>query len=409
MGRAVGILRATLPILVLVGAGLMVKAMLDSREEPEKLSSPPPAPLVRAMRASSLDVTYTVMSQGDVMAPTESRLIPRVSGPIDWVAPEFVVGGFFRQGDVLLRLDRRDHELAVVEAAAKVAAAELALAREQSEAAVARAEWEALGEGEASPLVLRVPHLAEARAGLAAARAAAELAQLNLDRTELRAPFDGRVRTRSADLGQMVSPTTELATLYAIDRAEVRLPVPHGELEFLDLPPAFYGQAAGLEDGRIEGPQVRLTARFAGHSGSWQGRLVRMEGEVDRSSRMVHLVVSVDDPYGRLQEVPPPIPLALGLFVSAEIRGREKSDVLVLPRSAMRPNSQVFVVDDEGRLRFRTVQVARIEGEQVVLASGIEDGEQICVGILETPVDGMSVRVEQATSSGLPAALEIKP
>lgn len=382
------LLKVLLPLLVLAGAAYGVKLLVDSRVEPEKRSDPAPALLVRAVTAGTRPVAFHVRSQGTVEAATESRLLPRVSGAIEWVSPSFVTGGFFERGEVLVRLDARDHELAVVRAEAAVARADLAVAREEREAEVARDEWALLGEGEPGPLVLRIPQLADTRAAAAAARAELEQARLDLARTEVRAPYDGRVRTRSADLGQVVGPTTELATLYAIDRVEVRLPVPDDEFAFLDVP-------LGLRDGTADDADatpVVLSARFAGRTWEWTGRVARLEGEIDRRTRMVHLVARVDDPYGR-GEVPGRPPLAVGLFVEATITGRSAEDVVVLPRAALRPGGRVFVVED-GRLRFREVDVLRTEAERVVLASGVTAGERVCTSILETPVDGMEVRVE---------------
>jgi RND family efflux transporter MFP subunit len=398
------ILKALLPLIVLVGAAYGVKLLLDSRPEPEKLSDPPPPLLVRAVTAGAEHVLFEVRSQGDVMARTESRLHPRVAGLIEWCSPAFKVGGFFAKGDVLLRLHQRDFELAIVQAEARVAAADLAVAREESEAQVALSEWETLGTGEAGPLVLRVPQLVDARASAAAARAALEQARLNLERTEITAPFDGRVRTHTADIGQVVQEITALAMLYAIDQVEVRLPVPDEQLQFLDMPMDFRGHSSDEV-----GPPVTLSARFAGREWSWEGRIVRVEGEIDPLTRMVHMIAMVEDPYGMAVDAEVDTgrpPLALGMFVSAVIRGLEVPDVVVLPRAAIRSGSRVFVVDDEGRLRFRNVEVLRAQGERVVLASGVEPGERVCVSILETPVDGMAVRVDEASGD---VAADIRP
>jgi RND family efflux transporter MFP subunit len=240
--------------------------------------------------------------------------------------------------------------------------------------------------------VLRVPHLLEARALAAASRAELEQAHLNLERTKIRAPFDGRVRTRAADLGQVVGPNSDLATLYATHEVEVRLPVADSELEFLELPLDFRGDVAGEGE-----PDVVLSTRFAGKEWAWEGYIVRAEGEVDPLTRMVHLVALVQDPYaeaGGDGQVSGRPPLSLGMFVSAVIQGREVQGVVVLPRAALRAGSRVYVVDEQGRLRGRAVQVLRTQADSVVLASGVEPGELVCVSILEAPVDGMTVGVE---------------
>jgi RND family efflux transporter MFP subunit len=272
-----------------------------------------------------------------------------------------------------------------VSARAQVAQSASRLKVEEEEAASARQEWAALGDGDPAPLVAREPQLAEARAALEAAKSALERAQRDLARTTIRAPFAGRVREKRVDLGQVVAPGNSLATLYAVDVAEVRLPVPDQELAFLDLPLGYRGGTAG--------PLVTIKATFAGQPLEWQGRIVRTEGEIDPSSRMVHLVAEVKDPYGRATRKSS-TPLAVGMFVHAEIRGRQLEDVFTLPRSALRGQGQVLVVDDDDRLRYRQVHVVRSDRDQVVIDKGLAARERVCVSPLDVAVDGMRVRTE---------------
>jgi RND family efflux transporter MFP subunit len=329
-------------------------------------------------------------------------LIPEVAGKVAALASDFAAGGFFERGEVLVRLDARDYELAVTQAEAQVAQAEVALTREAAEAEIAIAEWEDLGRGsEAPPLVRREPQMAQARAAVAAARAALARARLNLERTVIRAPFAGRVRTKNADLGQYVTPGQPLGQIYAIDYVEVRLPIPDDQLAFLDLPMAYRSQGPRTSG---EGPIVTLEADFAGQRYQWQGRIVRTEGEIDPRSRMVHLVARVEDPYARGDDPRRP-PLAVGMFVQAEIEGRRGEALSILPRVALRGSGEgggdrVLVLTEgedvegsaEGRLRFRSVQVVRTAGDLAYLAEGLAAGEAVCVSPLQATVDGMRVR-----------------
>ena len=178
-----------------------------------------------------------------------------------------------------------------------------------------------------------------------------------------------------------------MARIYAVDRAEVRLPIPDHELAFLELPLTYRGES--LE---APGPEVRLRASFAGGEYVWSGRVVRTEGEIDPQTRMVHAVAQVDDPYGRGEDPDRP-PLAVGLFVEAEIEGRLVRDAFVVPGAALRDTNQVLVIDDEDRLRFREVEVLRADRRQVVIGAGLEAGERVCVSPLEAVTDGMRVRV----------------
>lgn len=215
-------------------------------------------------------------------------------------------------------------------------------------------------------------------------------AERDLARTSLRAVFTGRVRDESVDVGQFVTRGAPIATLYAVDWAEVRLPVPDEELAFLDLPLVWRDGSANPP-----GPDVRLFARFGGAEREWRGRVVRTEGEIDARSRMVHVVARVEDPHGRASDGDSS-PLAVGLFVRGEIQGRVAPGVVVLPRAALRGDRQVLVLDAEGRLRFRDVVVLRSLRDQIVVSAGLSAGERVCVSALETVVDGMQVRVAPA-------------
>lgn len=377
--------KVVLPLLVLALCSAITYGLVTSKPEVVTKETPLFAPLVRAEVVQAKSVTFTVAAQGTVLPRTESSLVARVGGQVEAVAPEFEVGGFFHRGEVLLRLDARDYELGVEQAAAQVAQAEVAVAQQEAEAAVAREEWSELGEGEPSALTLRQPQVAQAKAALAAARAQLAKAELDLDRTKIRAPFAGRVRQKSADLGQFLAPGTPVARIHGTDFAEIRLPVPDHELRFLDLP---YGGATD------HGPAVTLTAVLAGEPQSWQGRVVRSEGELDPRSRMLPLVVRVDDPYGRRSgagEDGPP--LMVGLFVDATIEGVTRDGLFIVPRSALRQGDEVLVIDAEDRLRFRPVEVLRRDGDHVVLSHGLEAGERVCVSPLDVAVDGMKVRV----------------
>ncbi len=382
------------PIVVIV-LGLLGAVALVRSKAPVEIIRPVDAdPLVRVVTVRFEPVPLTVTAHGTVLPRTETTLAAQVAAEVVAVSPRFETGAFVERGEALVRLDRRDFELAVERAAAKVAQAELRLVRQQAEARVAAEEWRALGDGEPDPLVLGEPQMAEARAMLKAAEADFGMARLALERTVIRAPFDGRLRSKAVDVGQYVTPGQEVARVHAIDFAEVRLPVSDRHLAFLDLPLAW-GAGTGA------GPEVRLSARFTGGRHAWPGRIVRADGELDRKSRMLHLVARVEDPYGRRRPDRPP--LAVGLFVDAEITGRTVVGAL-LPRSALRGESQVLVVDAEDRLRIRDVELVRIERDVAVIGGGLEDGERVCVSPMEVVVDGMQVRTTGVAAPILPTA-----
>lgn len=377
--------------LVALAVGIAVTvSVFAARPKASPQEAPVYARLVRAVEVKAEPVTFTVEAQGTVAPRTQIELVPEVSGRIVEVSPSFNSGGFFSAGDILVQLDRRDYELSVASAEAEVAQAKVALVREQAEAEVARREWKNLRGGTPPPLVAREPQLAEARARLAAAEAQLARAQLDLERTTLRAEFDGRVREESVDAGQFVERGRTIAHLYSVDVAEIRLPIANDELAHLDL---TLDRGNGNAD--VEGPEVTVSAEFAGQTYRWKGRLVRTEGEVDPQSRMVHTVAAVEDPYGRREHTGKP-PLAVGMFVRAAISGRTLEKAYVLPSVALRGGDQVAVVDADDKLRYRAVTVARSEREKVIITGGLSDGDVVCISPLDAAVEGMLVRVADA-------------
>jgi len=374
---------AIAPVAIVLG-GVVVAGLL-LLTGPRVQPSPPraTAPLVRALEIAPRELQLNVHTHGTVVPRTESDLVPEVSGPVIWVSPALVSGGFFALAEPLLRIDALDYQVALEQASARLARA----ASEQRRAAKELTRQRGLAERRvASAAQLddaeNAAHVAEAV--LREARASLSRAERDLERTEIVAPYDGRVRSESVDVGQFISRGAPVAKLFAVDYAEVRLPVPDEELAFLDLPLLYREDSPGM------GPEVILRARFAGAEHEWRARVVRTEGELDPKSRMVTVVARVRDPYARSGERPP---LSVGLFVAAEILGDRIADAVALPRSALREGDQVFVIDAEGRLRSRDVDVLRIVGNEVVLRSGLDAGERVCISALQSAIEGMRVRI----------------
>lgn len=379
--------RTTLVALASLAVSAAITATLLATRRPLDPSAPEPvAPAVRVLHVNPGSERMVVHSQGTVLPRTEADLVPEVSGNVLWASPNLAAGGYFEKGEPLLRIDGRDYQNALEQARA-------AVARAMAEDEFARFNLRRLREMEARNLIsasdietgMRAARIAEA--ALADARAAASQAELDLSRTELLAPFTGLVRSEQVDPGQFVSRGGVIARLYAVDYLEVRLPIADRQLAFLDIPPMQRGELA-----ESSAPKVVLSADFAGRRHSWRGRIVRTEAEIDMRSRMVNAVARVRaaadaavDPH----YVPPPV----GLFVQAEIQGRPAGNMVVMPRSAIRNGNQVLVVDEGGRLRFRTVSIARIYGDDAYIDGGLEEGERVCVSVLRAVVEGMRVEV----------------
>ncbi len=392
--------KVLVPIAILGVGGLAVLAvkMMESSVEskPPQVSSR----LVSVIEAQPREVQFSVYTQGTVVPRTESDLIPQVAGEVIWVSPKLVSGGFFEEGDPLIRIDQSDHRV-------ELEAARAVVARTKSEFARAKTEIERqrrlADQGVASQS--RIDDAENAfrvtEAELREETAKLARAERDLERTEIRAPYQGRVRSEAVDVGQFVSRGVSIGKLYATDYAEVRLPLPDRDLRYLDIPFDLSGEPMTSDSDRIEasvGPEVRLRAEFAGEPRTWIGQIVRTEGEIDPKSRMVHLVARVEDPYGQ-NGTRRSAPLAVGLFVEAEIQGRRVEGVFVLPRTALRTDGGddlVYVVDAGDRLRFRAVEVLRAQRDDVIIGSGLEPGDRVCISPMAAAVNGMAVRAIRA-------------
>lgn len=379
------LLQILLPIAVLAAAAFLVQTMIAGMQKPKVTAPPPAVPMVRIVLATPQMLQLDVRSQGTVEPRSEIALSAQVSGRVVEIAPTLRAGGFFAANTPLLRIEDDDARMVLAQRQADVARAELRLAQERAEAEAAVRAWQQL-EGERAPdaLATRALYVAEAEQALAAARAAALRAQRDVERCTVWLPFDGRVRSADVDVGQVVAAGVPLAVVYATDFAEVRLPIPDEDAAFLDLP-----LGAGAATG---GASVLLEAEFAGASHRWAGTIDRTEGEIDRRTRQLLLVARVPRPFD-VGQVPERPPLAVGMFVEATIQGRMFADIVPLPRSAVRADDSVLVVDREQRLVARQVEVLRRDRRTAYVRRGLAAGERVCTSRIDTFVEGMNVHV----------------
>ena len=384
----------TLPFKILGAAALVVLILFLTNQTPEDRVQQNAAPLVRVTLAEPVSYQFFVTAHGSVSPRTQSDLIPQVSGEVLWISPSLAAGGFFESGDVLVRIDQADYRVdretaraAVARAKSEYGRAEKELDRQRLLANRSVASESRIDDAENA---FRV-----AEASLREERARLERAARDLARTELTAPYRGRVRSKRVDVGQFVTRGAPIAKLYAVDYAEVRLPVPDRELAYLDVPLVPQIRADADESTPRLGSRVVLSAEFAGRHHRWEATLVRTEAELDPHSRMVHLVARVSDPYGLETglEAERTTPLAVGLFVEAEIEGQSVDQAFVIPRDALRPGDRVYIVDAQDQIQFRDVEVLRTERENVILGAGLAKGDRVCTSPLEAVIEGMRVRV----------------
>ncbi len=382
-------LQILLPLVVLGAAGFAAFTMIGNRPTVETQAPVFTPPGVRVHEVTLEQVQMSVTSQGTVRPRTESQLVPEIAGRITWVAPSFAEGGFFDTGDVLVKIDPFDYEQELVSTRSQLAQSRLRLAQEEAEAEVAQREWNDLGRGDPRELTLRKPQLDDAHASVAAAEAHVVRAERDLERADIVAPYTGRIRKKNVDIGQFVRVGDTIATVYSVDTAEIRLPLPDDQIAYLDLPLSYRGVDQQPQ------PSVTLQATFAGETHEWQGRVVRTESEIDPVSRMVHVVVEVADPYAPSGNPNKP-PLAVGMYVEAEIEGRTVRDIAVVPRAALRGRDQVLVVTADDRLSFRDIDIFRRTTDALFVRAGLREGDLVVTSPLDTPTEGMVVQLANA-------------
>ncbi|MBK8129925.1 MAG: efflux RND transporter periplasmic adaptor subunit [bacterium] len=376
--------RILIPGLILLVGLVIMFGLIASRRKPVQAATVFPGVLVETMTALA-DTHHAVISgTGTVRARQEIALAPQVAGRIDWVADNFESGGVFHRGDILCRIEAIDYELAVEQARARVAQSEYQLAVERAQADIARKEWERMQEsgaqtnGTPESLVLREPQLKQAEANHASALAALRQAHLALERTRVRAPFDGRVKREMADIGQTVTPSQPIATLFSTGSAEIEVGIPVDELLW-------------LEEGNSSA-QVSLNA--GGQWYHWQGTVDRTLGVIDSIGRLARVVVRVDDPYAARSDGGPE--LAVGSFVSVEISGRRVPNVTPMPLFALRSNNIVWIARADSTLELREVTAVFHSPDSVFVGSEVKSGERIVLSGINGAADGLKLRLTEA-------------
>lgn len=379
-------MRILLPFGVLLMGLVTAFIVMASRPKPESEQRQPEPPLVEVLEAQPQSVRLTVTSQGVAMPRAEIDLVTEVAGKVIHVHPAFAVGGSFHRGDVLVAVDPRDYQYAMIEAQSRLAEAQRLLLQEEAQGDQALKEWQVLGQGEATALALRKPQLAEMRANLAAAKADRAKAELQRTRTVLRAPFDGRIRVKHVDVGQYIVPGEKVAHLYATDSIEVHLPVSMEQLVYLDMP--WVSEKNGSEP---TAPSVTLKATIGGITARWTGHIIRTEGALEPTTGQLSLVARISQPLSERGNGQPLLP---GTFVQAEIEGKEYHHVFVLPPAVVNTRTeQVLLVGEGNRLKIQQLDILKHEPDRVIVRGGLHAGDQIILSGIDVPIDGILVQI----------------
>ncbi|OUS31230.1 hypothetical protein A9Q99_04325 [Gammaproteobacteria bacterium 45_16_T64] len=377
-------LKVVLPIAAIIGALVVSALLFMSRPKVELKPVEIKQPLVSVTPVQSQALSIPVVTRGTVTPGTEIQLTSEVSGQVRTVSNHFANGGFFKKGEVLVKVDPIEYEVNISRAKANVAKAKQAELQAHAEfkarSRVRGVKRDAYASGKAQ--------WDQAKSSLQAAKAELESAQLQKKRTIIKAPFDGRVRYKSVDVGQYIRPGVQLGTIYAVDVAEVRLPLSDRQLGLVDVP-LRYQEAA-----EMEGTPVILKGQYGGKTYEWMGRVVRAEGGLDEKNRLLYVVAQIEDPYARDVNQPDRPPLSAGTFVEAKIAGRYHESVFTIPRRALRNGNQLWLVDADKRLFRREVDVLYKGKDQIYVQGGLTNGEQVVLSQLDIAVEGMQVRTK---------------
>lgn len=388
--------KIVLPPVLIILAVIVGKVIVESKPEPKTVEAKPRVVAVETVSVQPETVRLSVESQGAVRPRVETTLTAEVAGRVESVSSNFREGGFIKKGEVLIRIDPIEYEAALANAKANLAQAKFNLAQEEALSEQAAADWEDLGRGEPTELALRKPQLDQAKSMIESAEAGVIRAERNLERTELRAPYDGRVVTQAVDIGQFVGANTTLGTIYATDVAEVFLPLSNEELARLDLP-------SDLDNNdQKQGPQATLSTNYGNRRYTWMGQVVRTGSTFDQRSRLLDVVVEVNDPLAVDPDQPGRPPLKPGKFVQATIEGRRVEEAITIPRSALREGDTVLIAKADDTLNRRAVTVIQADTQHAIISEGLQAGDRVIISPVEYVIEGMKLQVHDASAKDQP-------
>ncbi|MCL1138655.1 efflux RND transporter periplasmic adaptor subunit [Shewanella pneumatophori] len=381
------ILRRMMPFFILSAFVIAAIILVGTKQAPEQKADEVPLPIIDVTAVEQRTVSLNLPSYGVVTPKYKTQLVTEVQGRMLSISANFVAGGVVKKGDELAVIEPSDYEADLMQAQASLAQAKAALEEERAKGEVAKNDWKGYDGGIPPELGLRLPQLKQEQANVKFQQAALARAQRNLERTVIRAPFDGIIKARNVDLGQYVTLGTNLGELYDTQIAEVRLPLSNNDLAYLES---------------VDNPDtdVSLSADLAGKTITWQGQIIRSEGVIDAENRMVYLVAEVKDPYLRSERLEGQLPLKYGTFVTAVIKGRTVTGIVKLPRHLVRSN-KVTVVNDDNSIELREVNIVKSDLENVYIKDSLADGERISLTNLTNAENGQLVKVlgEQNNSS----------
>jgi RND family efflux transporter MFP subunit len=365
-----------IPSVILVTSIAVMMTFSSMKKPPEEKPEVDNTPIVAVSEISVAPMALEVSSYGKVTPKYETELIAQVNGEIVELSEIFVRGGFVKKDQLLARIDPSDYQAALIDAQASMATAKAALEKELAQGQVAEREWKKITDTSPTELSLRKPQLAQELARVKAAQASVLRAERNLERTEIRAPYDAMIDSRNIGLGSFVGVGGKIGHVLATKIAQVRLPIADNQLAFLE------NQGIGAK--------VNLLGVFSGKRSKWQAKIVRSEGVVDNQSRMGYLVAELNDPYQLGDRDAKDAPLRFGSYVNAQVVGINIARATMVPRHLVN-NGKVAILDEESKLLYVAIDVVRQQGSDVIVANGLAQGDLLIVSALDYPVDGMKL------------------
>lgn len=368
-------LRWLLPFITLGVAYAGYSAIASSA--PEQLESKPPKapPIVTVSKVHSSDHKVVITSHGELQPVEVTQLSAQVSGEVTSWHPNFVVGGIVKRGEVLFSIESDNYQAAVLQAEAQLASAKAALIEEKAKAEVAKRQAKSLPQKQVTDLYLRKPQLLSANAQVKSAQAALKRAKRDLDNCQILAPYDALVVARDIGVGQFIAAGAHVATLNNVEAGEVHIPIAGFDSAF--LPQDYAGTSAQIIQRGIENTRH-------------EGVIDRDLGVIDSSTRMINMVVRVENPYAIDSDQPA---MKFGSYVEVQFAGKELKHIYRLPQELVN-NRQVWVVNDDNQLEPRTVNVLRAEKEFMLINQGLNDDDQVVLTVPEYPQKGLQVEVK---------------
>lgn len=371
-------LKITLPILTIIAAILIYLVFVKLSPEVEKKELVHNYPRIDVYTVHEESVRIKIDAQGSVQPRQQTRLTARVSGHIEWVSPDFYEGGNFSEGDVLLRLDPLPYQSALAESKSRLALAESVLLQEQEASKQAKTDWESVGMGQPSQLVLRIPQLKKAEADLEAAEIALRMAEDNLSYAEIKAPYTGRISSKMVDVGQAISArATILGDIFSMESMEIPLAITLDDLSLI------------YHDASHDKARVTLTSKVNGTTHTWNAYLDRTASTVNPRTRMINAYARLDPPFKSDQGME----LTPGMFVNASIQGKSLDKAFRIPRGAIQPGNVAYRVKDENRLESVSIEILRTDSEWAITTNGLVPGDQLCLTPLLFFTEGMQIEL----------------